>query len=147
MSEVRNGDAPQGGDARQSSEAREPAPGSTDFGRYHAFAALGSGGMADVYLAIARGPRGFNKLVVVKSLRRELIKDASFVEMFLDEARLAARLNHPNVVQTYEVGDTDSAHFIAIEFLEGQALNRILEALVKKGESLKPAVVARLVSD
>src|ERR1700733_2788578 len=101
----------------------------TDFGKYHAFAVLGSGGMADVYLAIARGPKGFNKLVVVKSLKQEFVHDQSFIDMFLDEARLAARLNHPNVVQTYEVGDSDGAHFIAMEFLEGQSLNRIIDAL------------------
>src|SRR5580704_9834633 len=84
-------------------DGRTMASGRTAFGKYRAFASLGSGGMADVFLAIARGPKGFNKLVVIKSLKKELATDPSFIEMFLDEARLAARLNHPNVVHTHEV--------------------------------------------
>ena len=82
---------------------------------------LGRGGMAEVYLAVARGPAGFNKLVVVKKLLPALADDEGFREMFLDEARLAARLNHPNVVQTYEVGEDGGRYFIAMEYLEGPA--------------------------
>src|SRR5262245_48314066 len=70
------------------------------FGKYQLFASLGRGGMADVFLAVSRGPMGFNKLVVIKRLRPALAEEASFRNMFLDEARLAARLNHPNVVHT-----------------------------------------------
>ncbi len=88
-------------------------------------AKLGHGGMADVYLATARGPSGFNKLTVLKVLRPHLAGDPHFLTMFLDEARLAARLNHPNVVQTNEVGNTDDAHYLAMEYLEGQPLFRI----------------------
>src|SRR5215469_10626012 len=123
------------------------ASGRTAFGKYRAFASLGSGGMADVFLAIARGPKGFNKLVVIKSLKKELSGEQSFVDMFLDEARLAARLNHPNVVHTHEVDDQDGAYFIAMEFLEGQSLNKVLDQVKKRGERLEPPVVARLVSD
>jgi eukaryotic-like serine/threonine-protein kinase len=105
-------------------------------GKYHLIASLGSGGMADVYLAVAQGPAGFNKLVVVKCLRKhwmeeEILEDAGrvgqqeFVQMFLEEARLAARLNHPNIVQTNEVGMEDGEYFIAMEYLEGQPLSRI----------------------
>src|SRR5688572_8617126 len=76
------------------------------FGRYRLIANIGRGGMADVYLAVTEGvetPAQFQKLLVIKMLKRELCDDAEFVKMFLDEARLAARLNHPNVVQTIEV--------------------------------------------
>src|ERR1043165_6856320 len=85
-------------------------------GRYRLIAALGQGGSGQVYLGISRGPAGFNKLLVVKALRPELAEDPEFLTMFLDEARLAARLNHPNVVQTYEVGVDDGQHFIAMEY-------------------------------
>jgi serine/threonine-protein kinase len=87
---------------------------------------LAEGGMADVYLAVTQNA-GFEKLVVIKQLRESLAEDPTFVAMFMDEARLAARLNHPNVVQTLEVG-TDVAtglHFIAMEFLEGVAYVRL----------------------
>src|SRR5438477_2539821 len=96
------------------------------FGKYQLFASLGRGGMADVFLAVARGPMGFNKLVVIKRLRPSLAQEEGFRDMFLDEARLAARLNHPNVIHTYEVGESQGSFFIAMEYLEGQPLNKVI---------------------
>ncbi|WP_394842144.1 serine/threonine protein kinase [Pendulispora brunnea] len=93
--------------------------------RFRVLAQLGQGGMANVHLAIARGPVGFSKLVVLKSLRSDLVDDPAMVEMFLHEARLAARLNHPNVVQTFEVGVEAGQHAIVMEYLEGQTLAQI----------------------
>ena len=93
--------------------------------KYRPIAEIGRGGMAEVFLAVAQGTAGFNKLVVLKKTRPELASDPDFVAMFLDEARLAARLNHPNVVQTYEVGKDGDQYFIAMEYLDGQPLNRI----------------------
>jgi serine/threonine protein kinase len=102
---------------------------SQNISRYRRLAELGRGGMATVYLAAARGPQGFTKLVVLKELRPDLAQDAEFRSMFLDEARLAARLNHPNVVQTYEVGEDGDRHVIVMEFLEGQPLSRARKVL------------------
>jgi serine/threonine-protein kinase len=99
------------------------------FSKYRPIAELGHGGMAQVYLALASGPAGFNKLVVLKQLKEQLAEDADLVAMFLDEARLAARLNHPNVVQTNEVGNDGSRFYICMEYLEGQPLNRVLHRL------------------
>ncbi|WP_437577887.1 serine/threonine-protein kinase [Sorangium sp. So ce887] len=93
--------------------------------KYRPIAEIGRGGMADVCLAVARGPAGFNKLVVLKRARVELCEDAEILAMFLDEARLAARLNHPNVVQTYEVGEDGERLFIAMEYLDGQPLSQL----------------------
>ena len=99
----------------------------SSLGRYHLFASLGRGGMADVFLAVARGPMGFNKLAVIKRLRASARRRVlRFRNMFLDEARLAARLNHPNIVHTYEVGEQDGVYFIAMEYLEGQSLNKVI---------------------
>jgi serine/threonine protein kinase len=100
-------------------------------GRYTPFARLGDGGMAEVFLAVARGPAGFNKLTVIKQLRNG--DDASLVRMFLDEARLSARLSHPNIVQTYEVSDANRKYFIAMEYLEGQSLESLLNWLTARG--------------
>ena len=128
-------------------DAVVPSTGPTAFGKYQLFASLGRGGMADVFLALSRGPLGFNKLVVVKRLRSALSEEQSFLDMFLDEARLAARLNHPNVVHTYEVGEHEGSYFIAMEYLEGQPLNKIIRDLAKRGEELEPPQCARIVSD
>jgi eukaryotic-like serine/threonine-protein kinase len=95
-------------------------------GKYALLASLGRGGMADVFLAVARGPVGFNKLVVVKRLRGG--EDAGRLQMFLDEARLSARLSHPNIVNTYEVGEAKGQYFIAMEYLEGQPLDSVLKS-------------------
>jgi serine/threonine-protein kinase len=95
------------------------------FAKYRPIAELGQGGMAQVFLALASGPAGFNKLVVIKQIREQFADDPEFLTMFLDEARLAARLNHPNVVQTNEVGGDGKRFYICMEYLEGQPLNRI----------------------
>jgi serine/threonine protein kinase len=105
----------------------------TSVGRYKLLTAIGHGGMADVYLALARGPAGFNKLLVVKKLREAFVRDVEFLTMFMDEARLAARLSHPNVVQTYEVGHDGGTYFIAMEYLDGQPLHRVLQRFNDRG--------------
>ncbi|MFT3771379.1 MAG: serine/threonine-protein kinase [Minicystis sp.] len=112
--------------------------------KYRLIAEIGKGGMADVYLAVVQGPAGFNKLVVIKKTRAELTHDPEFIAMFLDEARLAARLNHPNVVQTHEVGQDGDRYFIAMEYLDGQPLNRIR---ARAGAGLSIPMQVRVVSD
>ncbi len=121
--------------------------GALSFGKYQPFATLGRGGMADVFLTVARGPMGFNKLAVVKRLRRALAEEVGFRNMFLDEARLAARLNHPNIVHTYEVGEHNGAYFIAMEFLEGQSLNKVIKEASKRRENIPPTLCARVIAD
>ncbi len=95
-------------------------------GKYRPIAVLGQGGMARVLLTVAEGPAAIQKLLVVKEIRPELAKDHEFVTMFMDEARLAARLNHPNLIQTYEVGEHDGRPFIVMEYLEGQPLHALM---------------------
>jgi serine/threonine protein kinase len=100
-------------------------------GRYRLIAELAHGGMGDVYLGVAQGPMGFSKLMVIKMLRPALADDEQFLAMFLEEARLAARLNHPNVVQTVEVGNEGKRYFLAMEYLEGQSLQRMRTRIAK----------------
>jgi eukaryotic-like serine/threonine-protein kinase len=123
---------------------REPIPAD---GRYRVLAELGQGGMAHVYLAVARGPSGFNKLVVLKALRRNLAADPDCLAMFLNEARIAARLNHPNVVQTYEVGEDGGAHIIVMEYLEGQPLSQVVIRSRKKETPISTAMHLRVLID
>jgi serine/threonine protein kinase len=110
---------------------------SKSFGKYRPIAELGHGGMATVYLAASQGPRGFSKLVVVKDLKDEFSTDGEFATMFVDEARLAARLNHPNIVQTYEVEEQEGHFFIVMEYLEGQPLSQIRSRLARLGAQLR----------
>ncbi len=119
----------------------------TAFGKYQLFASLGRGGMADVFLSVARGQMGFNKLAVIKRLRQALAEEAAFRNMFLDEARLAARLNHPNIVHTYEVGEQNGVYFIAMEYLEGHALNKVVKEALRRKESIEPEIAVRIVAD
>ena len=121
-------------DVERESLATPPKVG--DLGRYRLIAELARGGMGIVYLALVRGPRGFNKLFVVKELKTHLGEDPNLVSMFLEEARLAAKLSHPNVVQTIEIGSDGSRHFIAMEFLDGQSLNRLLSRVRRSGTPL-----------
>lgn len=114
-------------------------------GKYKFIASLGGGGMADVYLAVVEGPARVKKLQVVKRLRRDYLDDPDHVEMFLDEARLAARLNHPNVVQTFEVSESEGEYFMAMEYLDGVPFNRILNRARNKPPP--PGVLLRILAD
>ncbi len=106
--------------------------------KYRAIAELGRGGMATVYLALAQGVGGFSKLVVLKCIRPEIATETEFVTMFMDEARLAACLSHPNIVQTNEVIEQGGVPVIVMEYLEGRTLYEIL----RRGRRLnKPIAV------
>jgi eukaryotic-like serine/threonine-protein kinase len=100
-------------------------------GRYRLLAELGQGGMADVYLAATDGPTGLNNLIVIKRLRN--LDDPQHMAMFLDEARITRRLRHPNIVQTYEIGQEHDAHFIVMEYLHGPTLYHLRRAAATKG--------------
>lgn len=116
------------------------------FDKYHPLAQLGRGGMADVYLAASQGPDSFSKLTVLKVLRVRLAHDQRYLEMFRQEARLSARLNHPNVVQTYEVGEHNGRPYLAMEYLEGQPLSQVA-AGVGRGRGLSVSASLRIVID
>ncbi|HWE28699.1 MAG TPA: serine/threonine-protein kinase, partial [Polyangia bacterium] len=91
------------------------------------------GGMGIVYVAAAQGPAGFSKLVALKELRPDLTEDEEFLAMFQQEARTAARLNHPNIVQTNDVDESDGRHFIAMEYLEGRSFYHVLKRFQSRG--------------
>lgn len=94
-------------------------------GKYRIIGQLGEGGQARVYLALMSGPASFNKLLVLKVLRDTGMEDPLFVNAFMQEARLAAQVNHPGIVQTYEVGEDRGRYYIAMEFVNGQSLRAI----------------------
>lgn len=92
------------------------------FGNYELIRRLAQGGMAEVYLARFSGVEGFERQVVIKRMLPELAGRKDFVDMFLDEARLAARFNHPNIVQVYELGEKAGSYFMSMEYVDGPHL-------------------------
>src|SRR3954451_6063069 len=110
-------------------QEREEGVADSAVGKYRIISLLGQGGTAEVYLAAADGPSGFCKLVVLKALKAHLASDEEFRTMFLREARLAALLHPPNIVQTNEVlepPDGIGAPVIVMEYLDGQPLSQLI---------------------
>ena len=96
------------------------------FGKYTLLDRIAVGGMAEIFLARQAGLEGFEKTIVIKRIRPHLSKQASFVKMFLNEAKLAAQLNHPNIVQIYDLGKINESYFIAMEYIFGRDMRRII---------------------
>jgi serine/threonine-protein kinase len=117
-----------------------------DLGRYRLIAELARGGMGIVYLAIARGPAGFHKLLVIKELKPHLVEDRGILSMFLDEARLAARLSHEHIVQTVEVGSEGSRHYIVMEYLEGHSFHQLLARAKRLGREVPLPIQLRILA-
>jgi len=116
--------------------------GATMLGRYELVQPLGVGGMAQVFKARAMGPGGFRRDVVVKRILPQYGRDAEFIRMFVDEAKLLGLLHHPNVVQVYEFGEDAGVLFLALEYVEGPSLSRVLRTLRGANKRMPPAIVA-----
>lgn len=119
-------------------------------GRYELCFELASGGMASVYLARADGPPGYQKVVALKRIHPHLAVEKDYVEMFLDEARIASRITHPNVCSVFDFGESDGEYFIAMEYLVGEPLSRVHRRIVANAEQrsspLLPARMARIIA-
>lgn len=129
------------------SPAVRPESSPQALGRYELVERIAAGGMSEVFLARQSGAGGFEKRVVIKRILPNLAVNRSFVKMFLDEARLAARISHPNVVQTLDVGQLGAEYFIALEYVRGIDLNRLLELAAHLQMPLEPQIAARVVAD
>jgi serine/threonine-protein kinase len=122
-------------------------PPGTAISRYTILGKLATGGMSEVYLARQSGPLGFSKIVVLKIILPQFADDDQFVQMFQNEAKLAALLNHPGIVQIFDYGMDQDVQYIAMEYIDGRNLKRILRALQTAGKSLPIPVALRIVSD
>jgi serine/threonine-protein kinase len=117
-------------------------------GRYEVLAQLASGGMATVYAARAQGVAGFERLVAIKVLHPHLAHDDEFISMFLDEARLAARIRHPNVVPTLDISDSQGdGYFLVMEYIEGDHFGSLLREAARAGKNVPASVALRVVVD
>ncbi|MDF1564495.1 MAG: protein kinase [Deltaproteobacteria bacterium] len=117
------------------------------FGKYEILRRLAVGGMGEVFLARQTGIGGFDRRVILKSLLPDLADNEDFVNQFLDEARVAATLNHPNIVAIYEVGKWSGTYFIAMEYIRGANLGQISKRLRKEQVEWPIAVAARIIHD
>jgi serine/threonine protein kinase len=115
-------------------------------GKYQLLRKLATGGMAEVFLAKTDGPMGFEKQLVIKRILPHLAEDPQFIEMFLAEAKLAAQLNHPNLVQLFDFGQAEGSYFIAMEYIDGPTLRYLLGRARELQSRIPLSLTARIVS-
>ena len=115
--------------------------------RYELLCPLADGGMASVWVARLRGKHGFEKLVAIKTILPQFATDERFQEMFLDEARIASRIEHPNVAHIMDVGEQHDITYLVMEWVDGEALSFLQRTLKKKGSTIPPNVLLRIVAD
>ena len=112
------------------------------FGKYTLFERIGRGGMADVFKARIQGPAGFERTFVVKRILPHLSDDPSFTKMFIDEAKIAAKLSHPNIIQVFELGSVDDEYFMSMEYVRGHDLAETMRTLWARVGPPRPELVA-----
>jgi serine/threonine protein kinase len=125
-----------GGKPSKSLSRRKVETSAQPFGKYTLLARLATGGMGEILLGRLGGVAGFEKLVVIKRLLPHLAEDRKFVHMLLEEARIAARLTHPNICQVYEVGEVHGQYYIAMEHLDGVPLSRLIRKMAQTRSAL-----------
>ncbi len=116
-------------------------------GRYEVVQRLGHGGMATVYLARATGSAGFERVVAIKVIHPHLAAEPEFVEMFLDEARIAAKIHSPHVAGILDLGEDGGFHFMALEYVDGETLSALLRQLRPGDERLPLAAALQVLAD
>jgi serine/threonine protein kinase len=114
-------------------------------GKYEVLRKLATGGMAEIYLARVRGTAGFEKIVVLKRILPHFAEDPTFVQMFLDEARLAATLQHPNIADVYDVGENQGSYFFTMEFVHGEDARTVRIAAKKRGVAIPRPIALAIV--
>jgi serine/threonine-protein kinase len=114
-------------------------------GRYALYDRIASGGMASIHIGRLLGPVGFARTVAIKRMHPQLAEDPEFVTMFLDEARLAARIRHPNVVPTLDVVALPGELFLVMEFVQGESLSRLLRTASARGERIPAEMIAAIM--
>ena len=127
--------------------ASQPSSASHErIGRYEVLRKIATGGMAELFLAKQVGMEGFERVVAIKRILAHLAYDEEFINMFRDEARIVAKLTHPNIVQIYDLGKSDDTYFIAMEYIPGRNLSSVAKKARALNEKLPPAYIARCVA-
>ncbi|HRI68113.1 MAG TPA: protein kinase, partial [Polyangium sp.] len=128
-------------------EPEKELPKTFFLGRYRVVDEIGVGGMASVHLGRMDGPGGFQKWVAIKRIHPHLVEDDQFVDMFLDEARIAAGINHANVAQVFDLGKDDNTYWIAMEYLHGEPLREVMRQAEERRMNITPELAARICAD
>ncbi|MEC7521429.1 MAG: serine/threonine-protein kinase [Myxococcota bacterium] len=115
------------------------------FGRYELQERIGVGGMAEVFRAVQRGAAGFARPVAIKRILPHIASDPETVQMFVEEAKLAVQLHHPNIAQIFDLGQAEGQYFIAMEYVDGQSLEAVWDRWAERGRRLPPEAVAHLL--
>jgi serine/threonine-protein kinase len=133
-------------DAGGSDPGRADREAGTRLGRYELLVPVARGGMARVWAARLHGQRGFQKLVAIKTILPHLAEEAEFERMFLDEARIASGVHHPNVCEIYELGEEKQTLYLVMEWVNGDSLARVMRA-TGKTEAIDARIAARVMAD
>jgi TonB family protein len=126
-------------------EEEEPKDG-IKFGQYVLLEKIATGGMAEVWKARMRGVEGFQKIVAIKKILPHLSDNQDFIEMFVDEAKLAAQLNHNNIIHIYDLGKIQSSYYIAMEYIDGYDLKNILRKAQERDQPLSVEIALFVAS-
>jgi serine/threonine protein kinase len=120
--------------------------GSTPFGKYLLLERISVGGMAEVFKAKSFGVEGFEKVVAIKRILPSMAEDAEFIEMFIDEAKIAGQLSHANICQIFELGEIEGSHFISMEYISGKDVLQIGNRFRKLRQRMPPPMVAFIIA-
>ncbi|MDX2011054.1 MAG: serine/threonine-protein kinase [Myxococcaceae bacterium] len=116
-------------------------------GKYEILTPLTMGGMAELFIGTTMGPGGFQKHVVIKRILPDASRDEGFMRMFLDEARITAGFNHPNIAQVYDLGEDEQGLYVVMEFIPGQNLNQVVSTCAKQQHVLPLGFSASVIND
>jgi serine/threonine-protein kinase len=141
------GASPASSSGTRPKDANKEGPPTFFLGRYRVVDEIGVGGMASVHLGRMDGPGGFQKWVAIKRIHPHLVEDDQFVDMFLDEARIAAGINHANVAQVFDLGKDDNTYWIAMEYLHGEPLREVMRRAEEQRQRIPPELAARICAD
>lgn len=125
--------------------AKAPEPVVT-VGRYVIYGEIGSGGMATVHFGKLFGSAGFSRIVAIKRMRPQFATDQAFVRMFIDEAMMAVRVRHPNVVPTLDVLSANQELILVLEYVQGETLGQLMRTAADRGETIPPGIVAAIIA-
>lgn len=117
------------------------------FGKYQLIERIAIGGMAEVYKAKSYGVAGFEKLLVIKKILPHLSRNPEFVQMFINEAKIAVSLNHANIVQVYDLGVVDKDFYMAMEFIHGHDLMETIKLGRKSGQYLSIPTGVHIITE
>jgi serine/threonine protein kinase len=135
-------------EGRREADSAQPAPSAAPvgYGQYELLERIAIGGMAEVFRAKRQGVEGFEKVVAVKRILPSLSSNKDFIEMFVNEAKMAASLSHPNIANIFELGKIEDTYFIAMEFVDGRDLRAVLSDARERGVELSMDLAALIVS-